>query len=116
MLVRDGDESRFAAAHGEPRFVEAAQQLGPEGAPERLVARLLRGEPIVVADVRAEDSYHTAAPLLRSLIDTSGVRTSLSVPLLKDGAVLGVITRLARKYARFQTSRSRYCRISRPKR
>jgi len=92
LLVRDGDEFRLAAAHGEPRFVEAAQQLGPERAPERLVARLLRGEPIVVADVRAEDSYHTAAPLLRSLIDTSGVRTSLSVPLLKDGAVLGVIT------------------------
>src|SRR6516225_11902608 len=83
LLVRDGDEFRLAAAHGEPRFVEAAQQLGPERAPERLVARLLRGEPIVVADVRAEDSYHTAAPLLRSLIDTSGVRTSLRVPLLK---------------------------------
>jgi adenylate cyclase len=93
LLIRDGDEFRLAAAHGEPRFVEAAQQLSPERRPDsRVLARLGRGEPIVVADVRAEDSYHTAAPPLRSLIDVSGVRTSLTVPLRKEGAVLGFIT------------------------
>src|SRR6516162_8636645 len=102
LLIRDGDEFRLAAAHGEPRFVEAAQQLGPERPPETgVLARLARGEPIVVADVRADDSYHAAPVLLRSLIDASGVRTSLSVPLRKDGAVLGVITASRREVRPF---------------
>ena len=29
LLVRDGEEFRFAAAHGEPGLVDAASQLGP---------------------------------------------------------------------------------------
>jgi class 3 adenylate cyclase/putative methionine-R-sulfoxide reductase with GAF domain len=102
LLIRDRDEFRLAAAHGEPRFVEAAQQLGPERPPETgVLARLARGEPIIVADVRATDSYHTAAPPLRSLIDASGVRTSLTVPLRKDGALLGWITASRREVRPF---------------
>jgi GAF domain-containing protein len=102
LLIRDGDVFRLAAAHGEPRFVEAAQQLELERPSESgVLVRLERGEPIVVADVRADDSYHTAAPPLRSLIDASGVRTSLTVPLLKDGAVLGVITASRREVRPF---------------
>ena len=102
LLIRDGDEFRLAAAHGEPRFVEAAQQLGPERPPETgVLARLTRGEPIVVADVRAADSYHAAPVPLRSLIEASGVRTSLTVPLRKDGALLGWITASRREVRPF---------------
>jgi len=63
LLVRDGEEFRFAAAHGEPRLVEAARQLGPMrpagGGP---FARLVGGEPVIhIPDFRGDDSYPAAA-------------------------------------------------------
>jgi two-component system NtrC family sensor kinase len=94
LLIRDGKEFHLAAAHGEPRFVEAAPHLGAMRPPEGgLLARLVGGERIIqIADVRADDSYRNAPPPLRHFQDDADVRTLLVVPLRKDGAVLGVIT------------------------
>ena len=94
LLVRDGEEFRFAAAHGEPRLVEAARQLGPMrpagGGP---FARLVGGEPVIhIPDFRGDDSYRNAPPPLRDYYDAGDVRTLLLVPLRKDNEVLGVIT------------------------
>jgi GAF domain-containing protein/two-component sensor histidine kinase len=94
LLVRDGEEFRFAAAHGEPRMVEAARQLGPMRPSEGgLFGRLVRGEPIIhIADFRGDASYRNARPALRHYLDACDVRTLLMVPLRKDNEVLGVIT------------------------
>jgi len=94
LLVRDGEEFRLAAAHGEPRFVEAARQLGPMRPPEgSAVARLVSGERIIhMPDARADDFYRDASAPIRHIVDTNDIRTLLFVPLRKDGIVLGVIT------------------------
>src|SRR6516165_2358258 len=94
LLIRDGEEFRLGAAHGEPRFVEAAHQLGPVHPPEgSAVARLVGGERIIqMPDARADDFYRNAPAPIRHIVDTNDIRTLLFVPLRKDGAVLGVIT------------------------
>src|SRR6516225_10503451 len=66
LLVRDGEEFRLAAAHGEPRFVEAARRVNPRRPPEGSpVARLVGGERIIhMSDARADDFYRYApAPI-----------------------------------------------------
>jgi adenylate cyclase len=94
LLVRDGEEFRLAAAHGEPRFVEAARQVNPRRPPEGSpLARLVSGERIIhMSDARADDFYRNAPAPIRHIVDTNDIRTLLVVPLRKDGAVLGVIT------------------------
>jgi len=95
LLVRDGEKFRLVAVHGESRFAEGWWQLGAVSAVRPVeggvVARLTRGEGFVhIADCMADDSYRQA-PAIRSLIETRRVRTALTVPLRKDGDLLGVI-------------------------
>jgi GAF domain-containing protein len=53
--------------------------------------RIVRGERIVhVADRRKEDAY-SSNQVFRRLVDTSGVRASLSVALRRDETLLGMI-------------------------
>ena len=53
--------------------------------------RIVRGERIVyVADRREEEAYRVNATF-REMVDTSGVRASLSVALRKDETLLGMI-------------------------
>jgi GAF domain-containing protein len=94
LLVRDGEEFRFAAANGEPRLVEAARQLGPiRPSGDGPFARLVGGEPAIhIADFRSDDTYRNAPPALRRYYDAGNVRTLLLVPLRKENEVLGVIT------------------------
>jgi PAS domain S-box-containing protein len=95
LLVRDGEEFRLVAVHGESRFAEGWWQLGAVSAVRPVeggvVARLMRGEGFVhIADCMTDDSYRQA-PAIRSLIETGRVRTALTVPLRKDGGLLGLI-------------------------
>jgi GAF domain-containing protein len=103
LLIRDGEEFRLTAVHGEPHFVEAARQLSPERPPEgSLLARLVRGERIIhVADVRADASYSNAPPPLRHFIEAAAARTLLWVPLRKDDDLLGFITAVRREVRPF---------------
>jgi len=101
LLTYDGDAFQVAAARGDARFVEYWRQAPirpPEGTP---LWRVMRGEGLIqIIDAPAEDSYHTAPPYAR-LIDLGGVRTFLSLPLRKDGALLGVITAYRREVRPF---------------
>jgi signal transduction histidine kinase/CheY-like chemotaxis protein len=44
-----------------------------------------------VADVKASEAYQHGLPLAVASVDLAGVRTNLSVPLIEDGAVVGVL-------------------------
>jgi GAF domain-containing protein/anti-sigma regulatory factor (Ser/Thr protein kinase) len=92
VLTYDGEVFRPVAIHGEPRFADYWRQQGPfrpaEGNP---LSWLARGESVVhVADARADAAYRDA-PGYRRIIDLGGIRTSLTVPLRKEGALLGAI-------------------------
>ena len=92
LSIADGQYIRAVATHGIPdAYAQLVRQpyQPPEGTP---IARLVRGERIVhLADAAAEDNYRNARTL-RRLIEIGGVRTTLLVPLRKDGQLLGVIT------------------------
>jgi GAF domain-containing protein len=120
LVIRAGEDFRYAAAHGEPSFIEAVQQLGPppaRPAEGSLLARFMHGERVIhLADARTDDSYRKLPPQVQRVFEVSGICTLLAVPLRKDGAILGFIKRIARRCDRLPISRSRCSKISRPKR
>jgi GAF domain-containing protein/two-component sensor histidine kinase len=94
LIIRDRENFRVVAVHGEEGFAEAWRQAikirPPEGSP---LARLIGGERTIhLADAGADENLHDFPPEIQRLNVAWGVRTLLAVPLLKDRAVLGVIS------------------------
>jgi two-component system NtrC family sensor kinase len=88
----DGKLLHSVAVRGDPWFAEWLQEHSPVlPIPGSAADRIARGEGIVhVADRREEEAY-TCDPVFRDLVDASGVRSSLSVALRRDGTLLGMI-------------------------
>jgi len=88
----DGERFRMVAIRGvPPAFEEFRRQHpvpnDPETPPGRVIAT---GRPVQVVDVMT-DPFFAAHPELRDRqIELGGVRAVLNVPLLKDGAVVGL--------------------------
>jgi signal transduction histidine kinase len=88
----DGEQLHAVAVRGDKRFVKWLRQHSPVrpiagSAAERIVL----GERLVhVADRREEDAY-LSSQTFRELVDTSGIRASLSVALRRGEALLGMI-------------------------
>src|SRR5207249_1646310 len=89
----DGNRFHTAAMLGVPPALAAFRKDNPpDYGPGTGPARVLAGERVVhVIDLKDDDTYRTGEPNRRALVDLGGARTSLLVPLLKDGAVLGTI-------------------------
>ena len=91
LWTYDGERFHASALHGVPAaaiefFTQGPHPVGPENAH----GRLLRGDPVVhIADAAATETYRAGDPLRRALVDLSGARTVLGVPLRKDDAFLG---------------------------
>ena len=92
LLTYDGDLFHPAAVYGATHFAEYWRQQGAfRPSNENPLERLLQGERFVhVADAREDDAYHDI-PVYREVIDRGTVRTSLTVPLRKDGELLGAV-------------------------
>jgi GAF domain-containing protein len=88
----DGGQLHAVAVRGDARFVEWLRQNSPfRPFPGSSAYRILRGERIVhVADRREEDAYRNSE-IFRELVDTSGIRASLSVALCRGETLLGMI-------------------------
>ena len=88
LLVYDGEYFHAAATHGHPQ--EMALFVRQPFRPNHFLHELLRGERIVhIPDFTAEaDQDHE----LTRNTEKTGVRTSLWVPLRKDGMLLGCIS------------------------
>ncbi|HEV2551120.1 MAG TPA: GAF domain-containing protein [Stellaceae bacterium] len=92
FVTYDGEAFRPAAVRGESRFAEFWRQQPPfRPAPGNPLLLLVRGEPMVHrADAREDEAYRDS-PTYRRIIDRGGVRTSLMVPLRREGALLGAM-------------------------
>jgi adenylate cyclase len=91
LLIRDGEEFRLAAVDGEPPFVEAWRRRGPVRPTEqRAAAQLASGEVVHLADARSASLYDD--PERRRMLELSGARTLLVVPLHREGEWVGTIT------------------------
>jgi GAF domain-containing protein len=85
----EGGGGGAAAVRGDPDFTEWLRQQPPQRVRGSSVDRLRQGEPFVhMLDCSDVEPYRTN-PFFRELIDRSGCRTSIGVPLHKDGVLLG---------------------------
>ena len=93
LFTFDGEHINTAALHNIPEGFAEFLRRGPvKPAPETTLARVIEERrPTQIADVMVEDPYRRGDPFAVTAVNAAGVRTVLSIPLVKDNAVLGVI-------------------------
>jgi class 3 adenylate cyclase/putative methionine-R-sulfoxide reductase with GAF domain len=93
LYLTEGDAFRTVALYGAPpAFAEARQResVVRAGPGISLHQAAITRQPVQVADIQAEPAY-TNDPQRFALLKLAGARTVLSVPMLKENEVLGVI-------------------------
>jgi class 3 adenylate cyclase len=93
LYLTEGDAFRTVALYGAPpAFAEVRQResVVRAGAGISLHQAAITRQPVQVADIQAEPAY-TNDPQRFALLKLAGARTVLSVPMLKENEVLGVI-------------------------
>jgi two-component system NtrC family sensor kinase len=96
LWLFEGNAFRAVAVHGTQGFVDHMRHhpiVDLQNSPGIPLDRLARTRELVhIPDLRADDSYiRKATPQIVALVETSGARTFVSVPMLKDGALVGAI-------------------------
>ena len=97
LYRREGDTLRCVAMHGAPQSFAEERRRNPvvRPAPRTTVGRAFATkQPVQIADVLNEPGYFDAPPGHTSPQHTklAGGRTVVSVPMLKDNELVGVIT------------------------
>jgi two-component system, NtrC family, sensor kinase len=96
MWLVDGEGYRTAALHGDlPEAYIKQWRSGTLHLPSAAIpmVRAIRSRKTVhVPDMREDKAYLEGDPLARSAADIAGVRTLVTVPMLKEGEAIGVIT------------------------
>jgi len=92
LWTYDGERFHPVATHGNQRYAEWLRQRGPVSpASGAVLERIVQGEDFIqIADALSDDAYRTSA-YSREVIEITGARTALIVPLRKDNILLGVI-------------------------
>jgi GAF domain-containing protein/signal transduction histidine kinase len=94
MYLREGDAFRTVAMYGAPPAYEEVRMRQPlfhPGAGTGL-GRTARTKQVVhVADVTAEQAYTERDSMRTTAVEQGGVRTLLSVPMLKENELIGAI-------------------------
>jgi signal transduction histidine kinase len=94
--LREGDGFRMAALHNAPTAYIEWRQRQPvvhiTGLPHIPLARIVRTKAVQhVADLTKDEAYIKRAPPIVALVESAGARSLLSVPMLKEGDVIGAI-------------------------
>ena len=96
LWLVDGEGYRTAALHGDlPEAYVEQWRSGTLHRPKAAVpmVRAIRSrKPVHIADMRKEKAYLEGDPLAVSVADIAGIRTLLTVPMLKEREAVGVIT------------------------
>jgi GAF domain-containing protein len=102
FLTYDGEVFHTAAFRGEPQIAEYRRQLGPLRPAEfSQLARVVRGGGTLHRiDAREGEAYRDD-PAYRQMVDSMGIRTSLTVPLRKGDALLGAVRAYRREVRPF---------------
>jgi len=93
LWLREGDNFRIAATHGAPQRYRDYFRRNPlvHPHPKSGLGRItMTRRTIQVADIRAAPTY--GDKMRTATIKLSGARTLIGVPMLKDGALIGVIS------------------------
>jgi len=96
MWLRDGDDWRAAAMHGDlpAAYLERWRsgnvfKIGPDVPMARVLATR---QPVHVPDMREDAGYLAGDRLPVSAVEEAGIRTQFSVPMMRNEEVVGVIT------------------------
>ena len=92
LWLREGDAFRTAALHGD--FMSDQWRIGSRfrPGPEVLLARVSAlKRPLQVPDLSVDASYLNRDPLPVAAVEIAGVRTLLSVPMIKGEELVGAI-------------------------
>ena len=96
MWLVDGDGYRTAALHGDlPEAYVEQWRSGTLHRPKAVVpmVRAIRSrKPVHVTDMLKDKAYLEGDPLAVSVVKIAGIRTLLTVPMLKEGEAIGVVT------------------------
>ena len=102
LWIYDGEVLHLAATQGEPGFAAWLRAQGPvpvwPGSPTEL---LMQGADHVQYEDPVRDGHYAAVPQFLAQVERAGIRSTLFVPMWKDGALLGVIIVYRREVRRF---------------
>ena len=93
LVLSEGDAFRTVALHGAPPAFAEARRREPvirPGLGTSFHRAASTREPVQIADIRAEPAY-TKDPMRYAVLDLAGARTMLSVPMLKEDKLVGMI-------------------------
>ena len=96
LFLREGEALRVAAHHGSLTKAwdeqwRVGMLLQPDGELQAFQTLSAR-QPIQVADLSKAPSYLARNPKAVNSVEIGGIRTMVTVPMLKDGKAIGVIT------------------------
>jgi GAF domain-containing protein len=93
LYLFEGGAFRIVAAHDVPRrFSEARRRTLLHPPPGGPLAEVIRTKQAVqVADLAATSVYAERSPPVVDAVELGGIRTQVTVPLLKDNELIGVI-------------------------
>src|SRR6516162_1997550 len=94
LYLYDEGRLRVGATHDvPPAFAKARRKEPFTPAPDASTGKVVATKQAVqVADLAATQSYSDRNPLVVTAVEVGGVRTTLSVPMLKENALVGVIS------------------------
>src|SRR5262252_8356246 len=94
LYLYDEGRLRVGATHDvPPAFAEARRKEPFTPAPDASTGKVVATKQAVqVADLAATQSYSDRNPVVVTAVEVGGVRTTLSVPMLKENALVGVIS------------------------
>ena len=95
MYLRDADAFRVVAMHNTPPAYAEARQRDPlvRPPPDSVLGRVSASKQVAhITDVREVQSYIERNPFMVAGVELGGYRTTLGVPMLKDGELVGIIS------------------------
>ncbi len=96
LFLREGEALRVAAHHGSlTKAWDEQWRVGLLLQPDselQAFQTLLSGRPLQVVDLSKAPSYLDRNPKAVNSVEVGGIRTMLTVPMVKDGETIGVIT------------------------
>ena len=92
LLLFDGEAFRLVAHRGLPgTFIEAWRQPHKYGSHTGPTRAITERQPVQIMDLMADRAYAERDPVRVQAVELLGARTSLFVPMFKDGTPVGVI-------------------------
>ena len=92
LYLHEDGKLRLVAAHDVPEFLEARRGVAFEPAPGGGLDEAMRTKrAIQIPDLAATKPYLERHPGVVEAVELAGIRTGMTVPMLKDDQVIGVI-------------------------